>query len=226
MNEFFQLTLRTTDVDAAAGFYASVIDTTPTSLVKLHEQAVARGAPPHWLGFIEVDDVAGVAARLLERGAMALSPKWVNPEGLEAQVFRDPGGAVVALGKPATRKDETPRSTMHLLNTADVERAKTNYRELFGWSFAASIDLGPLGVIHPFSFREGGPTVGAFAGIEGRAGVHPHWLFHFTVPSIDSAIEKVRAGGGKVLGPFTLPSGTRVAVCDDAQGAAFALREG
>jgi predicted enzyme related to lactoylglutathione lyase len=226
LNELLHLTLRTTDVSGARTFYESVLGAAPSSLVQLHEQAVARGAPPHWLGFIEVDDVAGVAARFLERGAQALSPKWVNPEGLEAQVLRDPGGAVVALGKPATRKDETPRSTMHLLNTTDVERAKTNYRELFGWSFAASIDLGPLGVIRPFSFREGGPTVGAFVGIEGRAGVHPHWLFHFTVPSIDAALEQVRAAGGKALGPFTLHSGTRVAVCDDAQGAAFALREG
>jgi predicted enzyme related to lactoylglutathione lyase len=33
----------------------------------------------------------------------------------------------------------------------------------------------------------------------------------------------VRGAGGVVLGPFALPSGEHVAVCDDPQGAAFAL---
>lgn len=38
------------------------------------------------------------------------------------------------------------------------------------------------------------------------------------------AVRPVRDAGGVVLGPFPLPCGERVAVCDDPQGAAFALR--
>ena len=34
-----------------------------------------------------------------------------------------------------------------------------------------------------------------------------------------------RAAGGLVLDPIVLPSGERVCVCDDPQGAAFALME-
>jgi hypothetical protein len=41
-------------------------------LVPLHEQAIARGARPHWLGFIEVDDVERGAAAFVERGALPL----------------------------------------------------------------------------------------------------------------------------------------------------------
>jgi predicted enzyme related to lactoylglutathione lyase len=52
----------------------------------------------------------------------------------------------------------------------------------------------------------------------------PHWLFHFGVDSLDRAIDAVRAGGGYVVGPIALPNGERVAVCDDSQGAAFAMR--
>ena len=59
--------------------------------------------------------------------------------------------------------------------------------------------------------------------IAGRPGVHPHWLFHFRVPALEPAMDAVRAGGGVVLPPVTLPGGARVAVCDDPQGAAFAL---
>jgi uncharacterized protein len=54
--------------------------------------------------------------------------------------------------------------------------------------------------------------------------VHPHWLFHFQVPKLDEAVAAVRAAGGLVIGPFALPSGERMAVCDDLQGAAFAIR--
>jgi predicted enzyme related to lactoylglutathione lyase len=32
----------------------------------------------------------------------------------------------------------------HHLNTAQVERAKLHYRELFGWEFEAITDLGEL----------------------------------------------------------------------------------
>jgi predicted enzyme related to lactoylglutathione lyase len=41
---------------------------------------------------------------------------------------------------------------------------------------------------------------------------------------LGAAIERVRSGGGVVAGVFTLGSGERLAVCDDPQGAAFALR--
>ena len=59
---------------------------------------------------------------------------------------------------------------------------------------------------------------------EGRPGVHPHWLFHFPVSELEAAVHQVRAAGRVVLGPFTLPGGERVAVCEDGQGAAFGLR--
>jgi predicted enzyme related to lactoylglutathione lyase len=62
--------------------------------------------------------------------------------------------------------------------------------------------------------------------VSGRRGVHAHWLFHFpvAVDSLDRAVDAVRAGGGYVIAPVTLPGGERVVVCDDSQGAAFAMR--
>jgi predicted enzyme related to lactoylglutathione lyase len=63
------------------------------------------------------------------------------------------------------------------------------------------------------------------SGVEGRPHVHPHWLFFFAVASLDVAVERVRTHGGQVLGPLEVQNGARVAVCDDAQGAAFGLIE-
>lgn len=233
MTHFFKLTLRTSDVDRARSFYTTLLGDQPLDVVQLHEQAVARGARPHWLGCIHVDDVDRSAAAFIERGATSLGPKWVNAEGLEAAVVRDPGGAVVALAKPrgAASAAPPPANTVspevvwYGLHTADVERAKVDYHELFGWELAQPIDAGALGIYHPFAWERGASSVGFMADISGRSTVHPHWLFHFRVASIAGALEVVRGAGGLVIGPLTLPDGEQVAVCDDPQGAAFALRE-
>lgn len=230
MHRFFEVYLRTSDVEAARAFYASVLGSALGALhiVKLHEQALARGARPHWLGFLEVGEVDRAAAAFTERGATLLGPKWVNPEGLEAATMRDPGGALVALAKPPAPYAPAAGAAeivWYLLNTKDVETAKANYGELFGWEFAAPLDLGSHGVFHPFAWEPGGAAVGSMSDVGARDGRHPHWLFHFRVAALDPAVEVVRAAGGVVLGPFTLLGGDRIAVCDDPQGAAFALRE-
>jgi predicted enzyme related to lactoylglutathione lyase len=227
MTRFFQYVLRTTDVTAAAAFYAAVLSRDDAEIVQLHETAIARGARPHWLGFIEVSEVDAATAAFAARGATLLGPKWLNPGGLEAAVLRDPGGAVVALGKPGAPRTLLPRPPVawHALNTVDVERARSNYAELFGWEFQAAVDLDSHGLLHPFAWQPAGPAVGSLSDIAQRPGVHTHWLFHFQVPVLQSALAAVRAGGGLVLGPFTLPNGDEIAICDDAQGAAFALLE-
>jgi predicted enzyme related to lactoylglutathione lyase len=234
MTPFFQLTLRTTDVDAARAFYATFLDGPPLHIVQLHEQALARGARPHWLGYLQVDHVDRAAALFAERGATPLGPKWVNPEGLEAAVMRDPGGAIVALARPPSAANEQgrpsggdfgPQVAWCSLNTADVERARANYGELFGWEFAQPIDAGNLGVFYPFAHAKGAPVVGSMSDISARPAVHPHWLFHFRVAAFARAVEAVRQAGGLVLGPFSLPDGAQIAVCDDPQGAAFAIRQ-
>jgi predicted enzyme related to lactoylglutathione lyase len=56
-----------------------------------------------------------------------------------------------------------------------------------------------------------------------RPGVQPHWLFHFPVADLGIAADAIRAARGGVLGRFTLPTGEQLAVCEDAQGAAFAV---
>jgi len=228
MAKFFHYVLRTTDVAAARAFYSAVLGTTDAEIVQLHEQALARGARPHWLGFLEVAEVDVAASAFVARGAALLGPKWLDSRGLEAAFVRDPGGALVALGKAGAAGGAAllhPRVAWHVLNTAHVERAVTNYRELLGWEFAEPVDFREHGVFQPFAWQPGGVPVGALSDIAQRPGVHPHWLFHFQVSALDPALEAVRAAGGVVLGPFTLPSGARVAVCDDAQGAAFALLE-
>lgn len=234
MTRFFRYDLRTTDVAGARAFYTAVLGGGDARIFQLHEQAIARGARPHWLGYIQVDDVDSAASAFVTRGATHLGPKRIFPEGLEAAIMRDPGGAVVALATPPPARSHVPNASTpgasatgvgwRLLHTADVERAKANYGELFGWAFKAPLDLGSLGIFHPFSWKPGEPFAGAMSDISQRQGVHPHWLFHFDVPALEPALGAVNAGGGIVIARVLVPNGDPIAVCDDPQGAAFAIR--
>lgn len=222
---FCRYELRTSDVAAARAFYDALIGGIGADIVQLPEQAAARGARPHWLGHLGVDDVERAAQAFVERGATRLGPTRPLADGCgEIAVVRDPGGAVVAVATPPSAPPRTP-VVWHGLNTNDLARATASYCELFGWRMTDRLDLGPLGVFHQFTWHPDERSVGAIVDTAGRPGVHAHWLFQFPIAALDPALTLVRAAGGIVVGLFTLPTGERLAVCDDPQGAAFALRE-
>lgn len=228
MSYFFQLHLRTTqDVDAARAFYRHVLGETIMQVVPLHEQAVARGARPHWLGSLHVEDVDQTAAAFAARGATVLGPKWTAPDGSTGLTLRDPGGAVLGLGTPAgaALRTVTPEVLWFELNTDDVQLAKRTYGELLGFSFGEAQPLGELGTLHPFAFHAGGPTVGSMRDVASHPGVHAHWLFHFGVHSLSAALEAVEAGGGDAQPIVSSPTGDQLAMCHDPQGAAFVIRQ-
>jgi hypothetical protein len=224
MTRFCRFELRTTDVAAARAFYAALLGDDAAHIVSLPAEAAARGARPHWLGHLGVDDVERTAHAFVERGATRLGPTRPTADGGQVALLRDPGGAVVALATPPSVPARTD-VVWHLLNTSDLERSTASYRELFGWRFTEPLDLGENGVFHPFAWHPGEANVGSMTDITRRPGIHPHWLFYFRVAALEPALVKVRAAGGLVIGPIVLPGGERIAVCEDPQGAAFALRQ-
>ena len=59
------------------------------------------------------------------------------------------------------------------------------------------------------------------------AGWPTRWSYYFTVPSIEAAVEKVKAGGGTIdQGPHEVPGGAWIILGADPQCAAFALTGG
>lgn len=223
-----QVHLRTTDVSAARAFYEDVLGHAEVPIFQLHEQALARGAVPHWLGYLGVGDVDAAVKIVVEHGGAALGPKWRDPQGTEAANVRDPSGAVLSLAQlpaPSLQGTAGPQVTFRILNADGVERAKRYYGEVHGWHFHAAVSVPDQGTFYPYSYAEGEPQVGAIGDIAGRPGIHSHWLYQLAVNDIDRAMDRVRALGGVVAAAHQMPSGTRVAVCDDAQGAAFCLRQ-
>jgi predicted enzyme related to lactoylglutathione lyase len=225
MVKFCRLELRTTDADAARAFYSKIFGHDRAVIWPLHEQALARGARPHWIGYLGVPDAERAIAAFVDRGATRLGPAPPTLEDGQAAVLRDPGGALVALSTPPSNANANVEAAWHLLNTNDAARAMVNYHELFGWEIQERQEVPAQGVFHPFAWDVGAPSVGAIIDITGMPGRHPHWLFFFKVDALEPAIAATRAAGGLVLDPIVLASGERVCVCDDPQGAAFALLE-
>lgn len=218
---FSRLDLRTIGAAAARAFYAAVLGHDRSVIWELHEQALARGARPHWLGELGVADALATTAAFVARGAIQYSPPRAR-EGGHVAVLRDPGGALLAVGSPAATAP-APEVAWLVLRTADVARAIADYRELFGLEVVARVDLGAEGEFAVFTWGPGGSPVGAIGGL--RPGVHPQWLYFFAVPDLDAALAAVRAGGGVALAPTRPPNGARACVCEDPLGAAFGLWE-
>ena len=214
---FTRYELRTHDPAAARAFYRELLGHEGDAIVPLPPAAAARGAPAHWLGVIDVAAIGGseaVAERFVARGAARLG----GPPG--RVLLRDPGGAIIALADaPGASRVEV---ALHLLHAPDAASAANLYTELLGWTLTRELDLGALGRLRQFAWRAGEPNAGAIVAID-RPSVHPHWLFCFRVAELDRALALVRERGGLVLGPMQLPDGTRLAACDDPQGAAFGL---
>jgi predicted enzyme related to lactoylglutathione lyase len=227
MVKFCRLDLRTTDADAARAFYAKLLGHDRATVWQLHEQALARGASPHWLGHLGVSDVERASAAFAERGATPLGPPRPASDGNgQTAVLRDPGGAILAVSTPPpSNTSSNIEAAWYVLNTSDAARAAVNYRELFDWEIQERVEIVPLGIFHPFAWHPGGKSAGVIADITGMPGRHPHWLFFFSVDALEPAMDVTRRAGGLVLDPIVLPSGERVCACDDPQGAAFGLME-
>ncbi|HEY5955975.1 MAG TPA: hypothetical protein VIV60_05455, partial [Polyangiaceae bacterium] len=183
LSRFSRYLLRTTDVAAASAFYDAVLERHGDGIVLLHESAIARGARPHWLGHVDVHHLGGVemvAACFVEFGATRLGPP---PGSGDFVVLRDPGGAIVAVTDSSV--GSSAGVVWHQLNVHDAGIVAAQYSALFKWSFTEPFDLGPLGRHQGIAFGAGEASIGLISDIEGRPGVHPHWLYFFSVASLD-----------------------------------------
>jgi len=232
---FLRYDLRTTDPDAARAFYAEALglDVKPglspgePSMVAvwlLHEQARARGAPPHWLGHIGVADVEAAARRFVELGGERLGSTLRANDGTPYAMLRDPLGAVIAVRAGSPRPPRSPVAWHHL-HTTDADRTWALYADLCGWTCTDTIDDVPDAPdgYRAFTWDGERESVGSMANTARAPGVHVHWLYYFRVANLDASLAKVAAHGGRPGAPTRLPNGRRLAPCEDPQGAAFGL---
>lgn len=248
---FCRYILRTTDPDGAQVFYSRLLgwqvqrqsvgglffvnpsdggNPQPVAeLGVLPERARALGAPPHWLGVIAVPDLSTYTQRLIQLGAEQRGPvQGQSQAGRDLVVLRDPQGAPLGLcSSGADPLEPSSAVAWHQLVVPDPDQAWSQYASLFGWQSVSIGDGGPdFGALRIFAQQPGDAPSGGIISNARTPQVHTQWLYGLRVFDVDKALDRVRALGGRVAAePRALPGSTRFAVCEDAQGAAFALRE-
>ncbi|MBW9115884.1 VOC family protein [Rhizobium cauense] len=250
--KFIWCELMTPDTAAAAKFYGSVVGWTtkempmedlpsPYTIFEANGLGVAgmmtfpaelegQGIPPNWTGYVAVDDVDRSAKDFEANGGkIRRAPEDIPTVGRFA-VVADPHGAVLCIMTPLPMEGDTgwePKMGepghigWHELMAGNMEEAFAFYSKLFGWTKDHDFDMGEMGAYRIFA--EHGTQIGGMMTKPADVPVC-YWGYYFNVPAIDSAIERVNAGGGKVVfGPMEVPGGSWVINAIDPQGAYFCL---
>lgn len=239
--------LATTDVEAAKSFYGDVVGWTTQKWDKgegyelwvspkgpvggvmlLPEQAKAMGAPPNWLGYVDVVDLAQSIARAeLKGGALKVGPVTL-PDGAKFAVLTDPTGAYFAVHQSSHPDGDFVQpglgqfSWAELMST-DPAAAFAFYADLFGWQTTGKMDMGPAGEYHMFGrIQDAGSMGGMMRTPPGMP--MSAWIYYANVASTDDAVEKAKARGANLMhGPADVPGGGRIATFADPQGAVFSV---
>ena len=196
-------------------------------VMTLPDELRKSGAPPHWMGHVEVDDVDATVAKATSNGGSVHLPPTAIPEVGRFAIIADPQGASLSVFKP--RSAMQPHDSTRVgeigwneLYANDGPAAFAFYRNLFGWQQLSEIDMGPHGtyIIYGQGERQYGGVMTKTADMP----MPPSWVYYIHVDDLDAAIARAISNGGKKLfGPMEVPGGDIVAQLLDPQGALFAL---
>jgi predicted enzyme related to lactoylglutathione lyase len=113
----------------------------------------------------------------------------------------------------------TAHGTFHWneLLTNDVEKAKTFFAEVIGWSSEEF----PMEEGRYWIMKAGDvPVAGIMQMIAPiPAGTPPHWLSYLAVDDVDARLQKAKAAGATLIRePFDIPGVGRIAIVGDPTG--------
>lgn len=108
--------------------------------------------------------------------------------------------------------------------THDVDKAKSFYTGLFGWT-SNEMDMGPAGIYT--MFKQGDVDVCGMMKMPPEAveqKVPSHWLTYVAVDDCNASAEKAQSLGAKIVhGPAEVTGMGRFAIIEDPTGAVFAM---
>jgi uncharacterized protein len=244
--------LMAADVEAAKRFYGELFhwhfkrgEHDPYEHISAGEHPIggmmkldpAHGAPPHWLGYVSVDDVDACLARITKHGGRVATPKMTAGEAGEFAVALDPQGAVFApfhyTGKLANQPEsnEPPAPATFCwdeLLTSDPDAAAKFYSHVFGWT-AEQMDMPGFGrytLLKRAGVKDAkGEDKSAGGVMKLPPGVpHPFWLTYVAVPSADAAADHAKRLGAMVpMPPMEVQGVGRFTTILDPQHAALAV---
>jgi uncharacterized protein len=239
------------DVDGAKRFYGEIFnwrfessDNGPYLHIKAGDEMIGglrqtgpdEHAPPHWLGYVAVDDVAGSVASITKAGGKIYMPTTVMEKVGTFAVAADPTGAVFAPWKSARpEEDQEPTGwakpftfCWDELLTTNPDAAAAFYPAVFGWT-AEKMDMGPAGTYtlfnRPGTKNDKGQPKGAGGMMKAPEMVpHSFWLPYILVDNPDTISDKAQRLGATVTVPPTdIPGIGRFSCWMDPQNAAIAV---
>lgn len=245
---FIWYELLTTDLEAAAAFYGTVLGwnvqpsgqpgidyrffragtTGIAGFMKLPEKATSSGVPSTWLGYIGVDDVDSAVASIVAKGGVVHMPAQNIPGIGRFAMLSDPQGVSFYVMRGESDQPSTSfapnlpgHAGWHELHAKNAQAAFSFYAEQFQWTQVDALDMGPMGTYRVFA-RSTGDAIGGM--MDSPNFPRPSWLYYFNVDDIDAAHERLTGHGGKVLhGPAQVPGGGFIIQALDPQGALFAI---
>ena len=186
------------------------------------QQRTSDSTPPHWCGFVHVEDLAATTARVESGGGSTLVPAMPIPDVGQIAVFADPQGAVFGATQGA---GELPVPTGTFLwdelLALDVEAAKRFYGDVIGWT-TADMDMGDM--VYTLLKRSGGVDVGGLMRKPEDAPGPAAWLTYVATDDVDASVARTKELGGAVfMEGMDVPEVGRFAVVADPAGAVFGL---
>ncbi len=244
---FCWIELGTTDQAAAKNFYAALFGWTPNdmpmgpgefyTIFRLNGRDAAAGytlrpdqraqhVPPHWMLYIQVDNVDASAAKVQPLGGTVILAPFEVMDAGRMSVIQDPTGAYFCLWQP---KKNAGIGIGHVhgtlcwadLCTSDPQTAAKFYSSLLGWKFEAG-EKDESGYLH---IKNGEHFIGGMPPAKHlQPGVPPHWLAYFLADDVDTTANKAKEMGAKLyLPPMSVEGVGRMSIIADPQGAVFAI---
>jgi predicted enzyme related to lactoylglutathione lyase len=242
--------LMAADVEGAKSFYGELFGwkfkrgESGYEHVMLGEEAIGgvmkldphHGAPPHWLGYVSVDDVAAAVGATTQNGGKVYVPKTEIQNVGQFAIVADPTGATFSpflyTGKDGLAPEPGDRPAPYTfcwdeLLTSDPEAAVRFYSTVFGWG-VERMEMPELTytLLKRTGVKDAKGSDKNAGGVMKRPPGVPvsFWLTYVAVPNADTTVEKAKRLGATITTPPTdIPNVGRFATLLDREHAAFAI---
>jgi uncharacterized protein len=196
-----------------------------------------HGAPPHWVGYVSVDDVDASVAAVTKNGGKIYVPKMDIPKVGQFAICADAQGAVFSpfhyTGTEMNMAESNAAPGPYTfcwdeLVTSDPDAAVRFYTTLFGWG-AEHMEMPGFGRYTLLKRTGVKDAKGADQNAAGIMKTPPgvpqsFWMTYVAVENADATAEKVKRLGGSVMkAPADIPDVGRFAVLMDPQHAGLAV---
>ena len=192
---------------------------------KLNPAQLAQHVPPHWMLYIQVENVDASAAKVPPLGGKVILAPFDVMDAGRMSVIQDPTGAYFCLWQP--KKDAgigigQVHGTLCWadLNTSDPQTAAKFYSDLLDGSSRPERTTNPDICTSRMAIATSEECPPQLL----PPGAPPHWLAYFLADDVDATANKAKEMGAKLYLPPTSMEGVgRFSIIADPQGAVFAI---